>query len=130
MSVLNNDRIMNLTDNGLNVNYQFTNVNYQFTNVNYQFTNVNYQFTNVNYQFTNVNYQFTNVNYQFTNVKYTDYNECNSAYESDMPNHFTNIFPDSKYYLGNVFSTSSKPLTPGIFYSLECMWLELQLQRN
>ena len=33
-----------------------------------------------------------------------------------MHNHFTNIFPDSKYYSGNVFSISSKPLTPGIYF--------------
>ena len=72
MSGLNNDRIMNLTDNGLNLNYQ--------------------------------------------PYKYTDYNECHSAHDSDMHNHFTNIFPDSKYYSGNVFSTSSKPLTPGISF--------------
>ena len=72
MYVLNNDWIMNLTDNGLSLNYQ--------------------------------------------PYKYTDYNECHSAHDSDMHNHFTNIFPDSKYYSGNVFSTSSKPLTPGIYF--------------
>ena len=31
-------------------------------------------------------------------------------------NHFTNIFPDTKYYSGHVFNTSSKPLTPGISF--------------
>ena len=72
MAVLNNDQIMNLTDNGLNLNYQ--------------------------------------------PYKYTDYNECNSAHDSDMHNHFTNIFPDTKYYSGHVFNTSSKPLTPGISF--------------
>ena len=72
MAVLNNDQIMNLTDNGLNLNYQ--------------------------------------------PYKYTDYNECNSAHDSDMHNHFTNIFPDTKYYSGHVFNTSRKPLTPGIYF--------------
>ena len=72
MAVLNNDQIINLTDNGLNLNYQ--------------------------------------------PYKYTDYNECNSAHDSDMHNHFTNIFPDTKYYSGHVFNTSSKPLTPGISF--------------
>ena len=72
MAVLNNDQIMNLTDNGLNLNYQ--------------------------------------------PYKYTDYNECNSAHDSDMHNHFTNIFPDTKYYSGHVFNTSRKPLTPGISF--------------
>ena len=70
MSVLNNDRIMNLTDNGFNINYQ--------------------------------------------PYRYNDYNECNSAHDSDMYNHFTNTFPDSKYYPENVFSTSS--ITPGISF--------------
>ena len=65
MSVLNNDRIINLTDNGLNLNYQ--------------------------------------------PYKYTDYNECNSAHDSDMNNHFTNIFPDSKYYSGNVLVHRANP---------------------
>ena len=55
-----------------------------------------------------------NLNYQ--PYKYTDYNECNSAHDSDMHNHFTNIFPDTKYYSGHVFNTSRKPLTPGISF--------------
>ena len=59
MAVLNNDRMMNLTDNGLNLNYQ--------------------------------------------PYKHADYNECNSAHDSDMHNHFTNTFPDTNYYSGNVF---------------------------
>ena len=72
MAVLNNDQIMNLTDNGNNLNYQ--------------------------------------------PYKYTNYNKCNSAHDSDMHNHFTNIFPDTKYYSGHVLNTSSKPLTPGISF--------------
>ena len=55
-----------------------------------------------------------NLNYQ--PYKYTDYNECNSAHDSDMHNHFTNIFPNTKYYSGHVFNTSRKPLTPGISF--------------
>ncbi len=71
-----------------------------------------------------------NLNYQ--PYKYSDYNDCNSAHDSDKNNLSTNIFPDSKYYSGNVFSTSSKSLvlTRDIFYSLECTYLEFQLQRN
>ena len=55
-----------------------------------------------------------NLNYQ--PYKYSDYNDCNSAHDSDKNNLFTNIFPDSKYYSGNVFSTSSKSLAPGISF--------------
>ena len=49
---------------------------------------------------------------------YYYYNDCNSysAHDSDKNNLFTNIFPDSKYYPGNVFSTSSKSLAPGIYF--------------
>ncbi len=35
-----------------------------------------------------------NLNYQ--PYKYSDYNDCNSAHDSDIHNLFTNIFPDSK----------------------------------
>ena len=48
-----------------------------------------------------------NLNYQ--TYKYTDYNDCNSAHDSDMNNLFTNIFPDSKYYSGNVLVLRAKP---------------------
>ena len=52
------------------------------------------------------------LNYQ--PYKYSDYNDCNSAHDSDKNNLFTYIFPDSKYCSGNVFSTSSTSLAPGI----------------
>ena len=53
------------------------------------------------------------LNYQ--PYKYTDYNDCNSAHDSDMLNLFT-TFSDWKYYSGNIFSTFNKPLAPGIYF--------------